>query len=456
MNRELTPAGSADMPLGPLATLRRLTFAVLAVIVLCLATILGLLAYASQVQREQTAMSVERQFQGLLQLQAEQLQQRVQDYAYWDDAIENVVVKPDQVWWAANAGDYALASFKMSFSMAVSGRNEVILFSQLEGLGLDAAALGADPAWRVLMQKARAVEMGAAVDARAVSGTVRVGGELFTVAASRFRPESDESLPNPDPDALLVFAQSLDKTLLPVAAQIMTLPQWQRVDAAPASSTGLVLALADGQPAGVVTWTLPDTGRQIVNAVLPWLAGLLLVLVLVLAQAARRTALLARGIADMALKDSLTQLGNRRSLHQAAQRLADSSRPVSRFAVLMIDVDHFKRVNDQYGHERGDTVLADVARCIQQAARQGDYAIRYGGEEFAMVLDQVTQEQAVAVAERLHQRIRATRPGDLPITVSIGVSLSEDGAADLFRVINRADEALYKAKDQGRDRTVCG
>lgn len=152
----------------------------------------------------------------------------------------------------------------------------------------------------------------------------------------------------------------------------------------------------------------------------------------------------------MAQTDSLTQLGNRRSLEGAAQHLVAGLG----FSVLMIDVDHFKRVNDTQGHLRGDQVLRDVALCVSRSARYGDTAVRYGGEEFALLLPQADAAQALSVAERIHLAIAAQRPGGLDLTVSIGVATSEHGELGLPQALEASDHALYRAKREGRNRTV--
>ncbi|MDD2535645.1 MAG: diguanylate cyclase [Macromonas bipunctata] len=157
--------------------------------------------------------------------------------------------------------------------------------------------------------------------------------------------------------------------------------------------------------------------------------------------------------AELAYLDSLTRLGNRRSLQAAATALT-GEQAAQGFSVLMVDVDHFKSINDRYGHDRGDVVLQGIARCLQHTARQGDTAVRYGGEEFCLVLPGANPAQAMQVAQRLHDEIGRQRPGDLDITISVGAATALDTLDDLFTVLKRADEALYAAKRQGRNRSL--
>lgn len=157
---------------------------------------------------------------------------------------------------------------------------------------------------------------------------------------------------------------------------------------------------------------------------------------------------------EIARTDPLTQMRNRHSLQTVVQELALGSESRHGYSVLMVDIDHFKDVNDTYGHERGDIVIRDVGRCIQSVARQGDTAIRYGGEEFSLILPDAGPEQAFGVAERIHAAIERARPGGLTVTVSIGAASSADGLDDLHSILRRADDALYAAKRAGRNRSI--
>lgn len=160
-----------------------------------------------------------------------------------------------------------------------------------------------------------------------------------------------------------------------------------------------------------------------------------------------------------AMTDPLTNLLNRRGWHcestLAVQRALEEGRPIS---VLSLDIDHFKLINDRFGHEAGDHALQSVAGAIRHEARQDDVAARMGGEEFAVLCWQTNLTQAQRIAERLRLAIKALRvpPIDAPITVSIGlagglVPLTEQS---LHEWLQQADKAMYVAKRAGRDRVV--
>ncbi|WP_144633453.1 sensor domain-containing diguanylate cyclase [Bordetella genomosp. 13] len=162
----------------------------------------------------------------------------------------------------------------------------------------------------------------------------------------------------------------------------------------------------------------------------------------------------------LAVTDGLTGLSNRRALDtRLEQEWARARRGGTPLAVLFIDVDHFKRFNDTYGHAAGDEVLAAVAECIGSCARRpADMPARYGGEEFAMVLPELTAEQAATVGERVRRKIQALRVAHEgsahgEVTVSVGAAscmpAAGGGVEDLLRV---ADALLYEAKAAGRNR----
>lgn len=167
-----------------------------------------------------------------------------------------------------------------------------------------------------------------------------------------------------------------------------------------------------------------------------------------------KTAAANRTLVDLALQDSLTSLGNRRVLDLSEERRRSADCPGQRFGVLLIDIDHFKDINDRYGHARGDDVLRDLADCLRSIARKEDRGIRYGGEEFILLLADTDLEGAQNVAARLHSRIHDIRPGGLPITVSIGIALAQSATETLQATIMRADTALYAAKRAGRNQTI--
>jgi two-component system cell cycle response regulator len=161
----------------------------------------------------------------------------------------------------------------------------------------------------------------------------------------------------------------------------------------------------------------------------------------------------------MATTDGLTGLANHRTFQSRFEDLLQrAQRHNHKVALLLCDVDHFKKVNDNYGHPIGDEVLRRVAKVLQEVPRKIDIPARYGGEEFAVLLDNVDVAQAKAVAERIRIEISKvvveTEKGPLSVTESVGVAAFPDDGRDRAVLIERADLALYHAKHTGRNRVV--
>lgn len=157
-----------------------------------------------------------------------------------------------------------------------------------------------------------------------------------------------------------------------------------------------------------------------------------------------------------ALRDPLTGLYNRRYMEDVLQRYANlAERNESPLSVIMIDLDHFKHLNDEHGHALGDAVLAEVASAIVGAIRPCDVACRYGGEELVVLLPECTMTEGVAKAEILRARIeRLSENHGARITASFGVATMPDTSLKVADVIADADAALYRAKAEGRNRVV--
>ena len=159
-----------------------------------------------------------------------------------------------------------------------------------------------------------------------------------------------------------------------------------------------------------------------------------------------------------ALTDMLTGLPNRRAfLNGSTQAIARARRSGDAVAVGVADVDHFKSINDRYGHATGDQVLKEVASVIRHAARAGDLVARTGGEEFSLLFPCATVEQAVLVAGRIRAAVQdhavTTPDGEvLRITLSIGVAQLPPDEGAFEAALARADAALYRAKHGGRNR----
>ncbi len=174
----------------------------------------------------------------------------------------------------------------------------------------------------------------------------------------------------------------------------------------------------------------------------------------------RRLALLERE----SITDSLIGIYNRRHLERRLEEeFARAQRYALALSVLLVDIDHFKRINDTYGHQAGDQVLSGLGRLVLGTVRAADVAARYGGEELLIIAPETPLPAAVALAQRLRQGVAAhgfglagERREEIRITVSIGVAERGPGIDSAQKLVRNADEALYRAKREGRNRVIVG
>lgn len=161
--------------------------------------------------------------------------------------------------------------------------------------------------------------------------------------------------------------------------------------------------------------------------------------------------------------DMLTNLNNRRSFYLEAQKQLDNAKRYNHItALIMMDIDFFKKINDKFGHLVGDKVLQDVSKIIIESTRSSDIKCRFGGEEFIVMLPQTDKENTLITADKIRNNVEMYKFAydDLlvPVTLSLGVALSHKNGQfidiDLSKMINRADIALYEAKESGRNRVV--
>ncbi len=272
-----------------------------------------------------------------------------------------------------------------------------------------------------------------------------------------------------------------DGVLAPFAAHGVALPAEP-----PAAAPGGVLATALGAPEPLLVSRFAADDDPLLAAVLPGAANLAAVPlqtdgrgvgVLVCEHGLRRGSRIERRVVSMlaryashaalaltnawllarlersASTDGLTGVANRRMFDETlAREVARATRSGDRLSLLMLDVDHFKRLNDTYGHQAGDEALQAVAASLADSVRLGDLVARYGGEEFAVLLPGLDGEHAMQAAERL-RGVVAGSGTEAPVTVSAGVATYPDDARDPLTLVEAADAALYASKRAGRDRS---
>jgi diguanylate cyclase (GGDEF)-like protein len=169
---------------------------------------------------------------------------------------------------------------------------------------------------------------------------------------------------------------------------------------------------------------------------------------------ALRNAWLLEQVRSMAATDGLTGISNRRSFDTALEReVSRAGRNGEQMSLLLLDLDHFKLLNDNHGHQMGDDVLRSVAQSLVHQCRDFDTAARYGGEEFAVIMPGCSQADAMSAGERYREAIEHD-VGPVTVTASVGVACLPTHAATAAALLKRADEALYESKRGGRNRVT--
>jgi two-component system cell cycle response regulator len=163
-------------------------------------------------------------------------------------------------------------------------------------------------------------------------------------------------------------------------------------------------------------------------------------------------------MAEMSIEDELTKLHNRRYFIEALEgEFERANRYETEIALVIMDLDLFKKINDKYGHPAGDTVLSEIGRILKEHVRRNDIACRYGGEEFAVILPNVSRDNIFAVYERFREMVSEHlfeyESNQFHITISIGIAFGND-VKSINDLLVHADRALYQAKDTGRNKTV--
>ncbi|ACS79427.1 sensor domain-containing diguanylate cyclase [Maridesulfovibrio salexigens] len=400
------------------------------------------LAAENMRQRVMVALEVETSIQ----------QEILEEYTFWDEAYDNCIENVNEKWISLNTGDYIFSQLGVAFSLAIdpSGSFTYVDAADDQKMSLYKQLLG--PEIDSLLKKVP----GSSLPTKVVSGYVTIGDDFYLVSVGPFISEKTKQIRFPA--SYLAFGKKIDSDYIKKIGEKYRLNNLDFRYRFEDCDHSLKIHDQANRLIGCVVWDKVYPSREI----LPFLT--LVVCLFYLVASGICMVVLKREAGNikeqeehlyfMATKDYLTGVSNRRHVMELGQQmLAAHQRSACNLSVLVLDIDYFKTINDQFGHEVGDRALSSFSKLCSGVLRSSDVFGRFGGEEFLAVLHDTEIDEAVEVAERMRRTVEkgSVNSDGLPqLTVSIGVAVDFPGD-DFEMIIRRADEALFKAKSKGRN-----
>ncbi len=388
-----------------------------------------------------------------LNLEARYLKAILIEYSDWDEAYENLIVDLDEAWIEGNSGQYLIDQHGFDFTLAIKANRQVanlsindeveeLTFAKLMSGGLED-----------LIEKSLQDQEG---NEGAVAGYVLAETDIYLVALSPFKDEKTSEI---RPESYLSLGRRLDAEYIEELESSYELPGLRLVDKTKSAMNSKVLLDASNQAIGRLTWFVEQPSLliapKVIGIVTPFFClAIFLTRYFLKLDYADRIAFEER-LYKEATCDPLTNISNRRQFMTLCQQeMAVHRRNGGMLAVALFDIDHFKAINDTYGHAVGDKALVHLVQVCSGELRESDIFGRIGGDEFAVILRETPIEEAVNVVNRVRAKIEAcpikANHNIITITVSIGVAPMNDYIT-FDSILEMADVALYKAKKNGRN-----
>jgi diguanylate cyclase (GGDEF)-like protein len=436
-------------------------------------------AQADQKSRTRVEMVVRQGFASYVDSMAARMQ------VNWDDAVANLALQFNPGWAHDNIGESLGGAERLDAAIVLNARdvpiygwgaNSTVAKSRAATwAGGDIGRAASAPfvqAAAPAVAKVRAAERarGLLTGRRSTNGKMaesiyvgevrEVQGAPYILTASLVQPDFGRTLPGPR-SAIVVTARKIDQAMLDDFAPHYLLSDMAFRQSPMPRMAYISLDDPDGQSLGALQWRPNNPGAAILDAMLPALLAMSLALGAAIAVMWRRAVRAARGLLasearakHMAGHDTLTGLANRALfLDHLALALQDSRRSGRTVAVLCIDLDRFKQVNDTFGHQCGDELICEAAKRLASTCRAGETVARLGGDEFAVVIPDASPESAALLADRIQRAASGSvdiSAGRVILGCSIGIAVLRDADVDSAEVLRQADLALYQAKDRGR------
>jgi diguanylate cyclase (GGDEF)-like protein len=388
-----------------------------------------------------------------LNLETRYLKAILLEYANWDEAYEKLIVDLDETWIESNSGQYLIDQHGFDFTLAIKANRQVANLSISDEVKeLKFAKIMSGGLEDLIEESLQDQEGGEG----AVAGYVLAGTDIYLVVLSPFKDEKTEEI---KPDSYLSLGRRLDTEYIGQLESSYELPGLRLTDKTENKMNSKVLLDGSSQAIGCLTWFVEQPSLliapKVVVIVTPFFClAIFLTRYFLKLDYADRLAFEER-LYKEATRDPLTNISNRRQFMTLCQQeMAVHRRNGGTLAVALFDIDHFKAINDTYGHAMGDKALVHLVQICSGELRESDIFGRIGGDEFAVILRETPLEEAVNVVDRVRGKIEAcpikANHNVITITVSIGVAPMNDYIT-FDSILEMADVALYRAKKNGRN-----
>ncbi|QJB56049.1 diguanylate cyclase [Pseudodesulfovibrio sp. zrk46] len=390
-----------------------------------------------------------------LKVELQRQEDIIEEYAYWDTAHEKTIATYDELWVEENMGQYLLNRYEYGFTMVIRPDRTPVFMAKPAG-GTVVFKYLLEHGLETMLLKSRAM----ATDVPVVSGYIQLLDGIYRVSTCPF---VDEITNRPRKDyAYVVFGYKMDPNHVEALAQTYELPGVHLLSKPDDDKPLHPLINAKGEAIAYLTWDTPHSLQGMLPKLFLTVVGFFLfmgsIALFILKRDHANRDQYEEQLYLQATKDGLTGANNRRHFMELArQEFAIHKRNERLLSVMMMDLDHFKAINDTHGHAMGDKALVHFSSLCRGSLREADIFGRIGGEEFAIILPDTGLPGAELVAIRMRRLLEETsRNPELglpPMTVSIGIAPMDEN--ELFStMLAHADTALYKAKNTGRNKVV--
>lgn len=438
---------------------RMLILPLVLLLVITLFSMLAIVLYSVAQVNEDSRKSSEEYVNAIINDKLSQYSTLAKDYAFWDETIEKAYLSQDMKWINENIGEYLAETFKITDVFIINEYDKIVLSLKDGELTKSNYESINKIALKNLMTNARK----SAPLPVAVSGIVMINNTPTIVGASILAPEDRAALPEPQP--VLFLAVRLDKKQLLDISKKYRLTNLHfsasQINKEPEASFKIINP--ENTELGILSWQPDKPGSLMLSKIkyplLILLFGLSLITYIVIRAALSTSQQLKDAYNEMthlANHDVLTGLPNRRLFEELlGQTIHAAKRDNISSAMLYLDLDDFKKVNDTYGHHEGDILLITVAERLKESIREADTVARIGGDEFTILLRNTSSHSDIEksvekIQSYLKQPIKLSNH-EVSISVSIGITLIPQDGIDPDVLMTNADTALYQCKDQGRN-----